>query len=44
MQIDKPRALKAFNDYVENYNAKDEKVRLKIEHTYRVSELCQCIA
>lgn len=44
MQIDKPKALDAFNNYVENYNAKDEKVRLKIEHTYRVSELCKSIA
>lgn len=44
MQIDRQKVLKAFQDYVDNYNSEDEKVRLKIEHTYRVSELCESIA
>lgn len=44
MQIDRQKVLKTFQDYVDNYNSEDEKVRLKIEHTYRVSELCECIA
>ena len=44
MKIDRQKALEAFQNYVENYNAGDEKVRLKIEHTYRVSDLCEKIA
>ena len=39
MKIDRQKVLKAFGDYVDNYDSTDEKVRLKIEHTYRVSEL-----
>lgn len=44
MKIDRNRVLQVFREYTENYNSQDEKVRLKIEHTYRVSELCECIA
>lgn len=44
MTINREKVLNAFEAYVENYNKKDEKVRLKIEHTYRVSELCEKIA
>lgn len=44
MKIDRPKVLQAFAAYVENYNIADEKVRLKIEHTYRVSGLCEKIA
>lgn len=33
-----------FDRYVANYNASDIKVRLKIEHTYRVAENCRDIA
>ena len=44
MKIDRQKVLKAFGDYVDNYDSTDEKVRLKIEHTYRVSELCENIA
>lgn len=44
MKIDRKKVLQVFADYVENYNSRDEKVRLKIEHTYRVSKLCECIA
>lgn len=44
LQINRKKAEKVFADYVENYNSKDEKVRLKIEHTYRVAELCEQIA
>jgi len=40
----KEKAKKAFSDYAAKYDAKDEKVRLKIEHTYRVSALCERIA
>lgn len=44
MKIDRKRAQRAFEYYVKKYNTEDEKVRLKIEHTYRVSELCEKIA
>ncbi|MDE7332432.1 MAG: HD domain-containing protein [Lachnospiraceae bacterium] len=44
MRIDRQKIVRVFNEYVENYNRQDEKVRLKIEHTYRVSRLCEEIA
>ena len=44
MIIDRHKALKAFKEYTNNYDISDEKVRLKIEHTYRVCELCEEIA
>lgn len=44
MTIDRERALKCFQDYVKDYNIEDEKIRLKVEHTYRVCELCERIA
>lgn len=44
MQIDRQKALCAFADYVKDYNAEDPKVRLKIDHTYRVAGFCQRIA
>ena len=44
MKIDRTRALGAFAAYVRPYDAADPKVRLKIEHTYRVAELCERIA
>lgn len=42
--LDRPRALRAFSDYAAHYNAKDPKVKLKIDHTYRVAALCERIA
>lgn len=44
MKIDRQKARNAFDAYVKNYDIKDEKVRLKIEHTYRVCDLCEEIA
>ena len=44
MKIDRGAAIRIFNEYVKNYNSRDEKIRLKIEHTYRVAELCAQIA
>lgn len=44
MKIDRARAQKAFADYAAHYNADDPKVKLKIDHTYRVAALCDCIA
>ena len=44
MKVNRKKALDAFKNYTEAYDTGDEKVRLKIEHTYRVSGLCEAIA
>lgn len=44
MIINREKAVRAFEDYVEQYNAEDEKIKLKIEHTNRVCALCEEIA
>lgn len=44
MILDRRRALRAFADYTRAYDPTDPKVRLKIEHTYRVAGLCEQIA
>lgn len=44
MKIDRQKASDAFSAYVKNYDITDEKVRLKIEHTHRVCDLCEQIA
>lgn len=36
--------LDAFNSYVARYDASDERIALKVEHTYEVAELCDEIA
>lgn len=44
MLIDKEEVRKEFQAYVEGYNHKEEKINLKIKHTYRVAALCSRIA
>ncbi|MEN8075325.1 HD domain-containing protein [Clostridioides difficile] len=44
MIIDKDKVKEVFDDYVKDYDSSDGKIKLKIEHTYRVSELCEKIA
>lgn len=44
MTIDRDKAKKAFEEYISHYDVTDEKIKLKIEHTYRVCELCEQIA
>ncbi|MGN0144918.1 MAG: HD domain-containing protein [Clostridium sp.] len=44
MKIDRIKAAKVFKDYVQNYNAENGKVKLKITHTYKVSAICEEIA
>lgn len=44
IKIDRQHVRDMFDVYVRNYDIKDEKIRLKAEHTYRVSELCERIA
>lgn len=33
-----------FQEYTSRYDCEDEKIRLKVEHTYRVAQLCEDIA
>ena len=42
--INRQKVCDAFIRYVKQYNMEDEKIRLKAEHTYRVSDLCERIA
>ncbi len=44
MKISKEQVKKVFQDYTDLYDSEDEKIRLKIEHTYRVAEICERIA
>lgn len=44
MKIDRERVKREFAEYVRDYNAEDEKIKLKIVHTYRVAEICEAIA
>ena len=43
-KIDREAVKKAFASYVAGYNADDPKIKLKIDHTYRVADLCDRIA
>lgn len=42
--INRENVISAFAEYVRNYDPSDEKIKLKIDHTYRVAGLCQRIA
>lgn len=44
MKIDRERVKDAFAEYVNHYDSSDEKIKLKIAHTYRVAGLCDRIA
>ena len=44
MRIDRARVTRAFASYVKNYDPRDEKIKLKIIHTYQVAKLCEKIA
>ena len=44
MQIDRERAKDAFWAYVNGFDVQKDMIRLKVEHTFRVSELCEEIA
>lgn len=43
-KINRQRVKDTFAEYTRNYNAEDPKIKLKIDHTYRVAALCQRIA
>lgn len=42
--LDRESVKKRFADYTDNYNSSDPKIKLKIDHTYRVADLCERIA
>lgn len=44
MKIDREHVIRAFDNFTRGYHREDEKIKLKIEHTYRVAGLCQRIA
>lgn len=44
IRIDTGRVIEVFKNYADAYDASDEKIKLKIEHTYRVADLCRQIA
>lgn len=44
MQVDRLHARRAFDAYTAAYDSADPKIRLKIDHTYRVADLCDRIA
>lgn len=44
MYIDRNKVINVFNNYVADYDITDVKVRLKVEHTSRVADLCEKIA
>lgn len=44
MKINREHVKDTFKRYTDAYDATDEKVKLKIDHTYRVAEICERIA
>lgn len=44
MLIDREKVIKIFQSYVQEYDQDDQRIILKIEHTYRVAKLCEQIA
>ena len=42
--MNRKKVIEAFQNYVAAYNPSDPKIRLKIDHTYRVAALCGKIA
>lgn len=42
--INRKNVINTFAEYVRNYDPSDEKIKLKIDHTYRVAGMCQRIA
>ncbi|MBA4687375.1 MAG: HD domain-containing protein [Candidatus Galacturonibacter soehngenii] len=44
MLVEREKVKEVFDAYVKGYNDEDARIRLKIEHTYRVAALCERIA
>ena len=44
LHVDRDRVRNTFAKYTAPYDITDEKIKLKVDHTYRVAELCEQIA
>lgn len=44
LRVDRERVKRKFAEYTNRYDTADEKIRLKIKHTYCVADLCDRIA
>lgn len=44
MKINREHIKKTFQEYTDRYDSKNPKIKLKIDHTYRVANLCEQIA
>lgn len=44
MKINREHIKKAFQEYTDRYDSTNPKIKLKIDHTYRVANLCEQIA
>lgn len=44
MTIDRKKVEDAFKEYTSHYDISDEKIKLKVDHTYRVAALSERIA
>jgi len=44
INIDRKHIFNTFTEYTDKYNSKDPKIKLKIDHTFRVAALCDEIA
>ncbi|MDO4167417.1 MAG: HD domain-containing protein [Eubacteriales bacterium] len=44
LSIDREQVKASFAKYVDKYDVEDEKILLKIKHTYRVAQICEKIA
>lgn len=42
--VDRENVKKTFAEYVSHYDSSDGKIKLKIDHTYRVAKLCEQLA
>ncbi len=42
--VNRESVVKAFEDYISKYNPDNPKIKLKIDHTYRVADLAETIA
>ena len=43
-EMNREKIRSEFQSYVRHYDPSDPKIRLKIDHTYRVADLCERIA
>lgn len=44
IKIDRKHICAVFTEYTDHYNSKDTKIKLKIDHTFRVADICDEIA